>query len=986
MANYDPQKIESKWRKIWEKGKTFQVDLKKAKNPYYNLMMFPYPSAEGLHVGNVYAFTGSDIHGRFQKMQGKDVFEPMGFDAFGIHSENFAIKKGIHPKVLIKKNTDNFRGQLKFLGCLFDWRQVVDTTKPEYYKWTQWLFLQLFKAGLAYKKKAPVDWCPSCKTVLADEQVIQGKCERCDSEVIQKENEQWFFRITKYADRLLKNLETIDWSERTKLTQKNWIGKSEGALLKFPIAGSQLLIEVFTTRPDTLFGATYMVVAPEHEIIKSLGSKISNIEEVKKYIEGSKKKSELERTELVKEKTGVELKGVKAVNPANKEEVPIFVADYVLASYGTGAIMAVPAHDQRDFDFAKKYDLPIKTVICPNYPNPVCPVLDKAYVGDGRLVGSGEFNGMPWEKARWEITDFVGGKRTVNFHVRDWLISRQRYWGPPIPIVYCDSCKNKKYKYLLLHGRHGSSQGDFFPWLKKELEALGHKVYCPDLPDTENPKVGDQADFVIKNFKVDQDTVIIGHSLGGAVALNVLEKINKKVARVVFADSLIYPKFNDKRRPDLEKNFNWKFDFKKIKKLSHEFIDLADSNFPIIPKEQFEDKKRLLDTRLIFVEPQSDHFNSSVEPLILEYAKFDGVIPVPEKDLPVLLPYVKNFRPEGTGKSPLASVKNFVNTKCPKCKGKAKRETDVSDTFLDSAWYFLRYPSARVKNKPFEEALTKKWLPVDMYIGGQEHAVLHLLYSRFITMVLKDLGFIDFEEPFKKFRAHGLLKKEGVKMSKSKGNVVNPDEYYKEYGADTLRIYLMFSGPFQEGGDWQGNGIVGVKRFLERIWQLKEKIQTKSGVQDSKLEQILHKTIKKVTEDLEDLSYNTAISALMILSNQLAGSQETITKSAFENLLKLLAPFAPYITQELWSQLGNKNSIHSQPWPKYEAELLKEEKAILIIQVNGKVRDKIEVRSGVPEEEARQLTISRDNVKKWITGKEIKKIIFVQDKLINIVI
>lgn len=801
MDAYNPQKIEEKWREIWKKKKSFKVDLKKAKNPYYNLMMFPYPSAEGLHVGNVYAFTGSDIHGRFKRMLGNDVFEPMGFDSFGIHSENFAIKKGIHPKTQTAKNIKNFTKQLERLGALFAWDQVVTTSDPGYYKWTQWLFLQLFKAGLAYRKKAPVDWCPSCKTVLADEQVIQGKCERCDSQIIQKENEQWFFRITKYADRLLENLKKIDWSERTKITQRNWIGKSEGALLEFKIKNTACGIQVFTTRPDTLFGATYMVVAPEHEIISNLKSQISNLNEVKEYIQESKKKTELERTELAKEKTGVELRGIKAVNPANNEEIPIFAADYVLASYGTGAIMAVPAHDQRDFEFAQKYNLPIKMVICPNYPEPVCPVLKEAYTGEGYLVNSGKFNGLPFEKAKWEISQFVGGKRTVNFHVRDWLISRQRYWGPPIPIIYCKKC---------------------------------------------------------------------------------------------------------------------------------------------------------------------------------------GIVPVPEKDLPVLLPFVKNFRPEGTGKSPLASVKSFVKAKCPKCKESAERETDVSDTFLDSSWYFLRYPSAGLKQVPFDIALIKKWLPVDMYIGGQEHAVLHLLYSRFITMALKDLSFIDFEEPFEKFRAHGLLTKEGAKMSKSKGNVVNPDDYYKRYGADTLRTYLMFSGPFQEGGDWQDKGIVGIFRFLNKIWELRSKVQPQAPT-NPKLEQLIHKTIKKTTEDLENLNYNTAISALMILTNEFSKESHMLVAN-YSILLRLLAPFAPHITEEIWHGLGNKNSIHNEKWPEYDKELIKTDTIILIVQVNGKYRDKIEAEPGISEEKARQLTISRDNVKKWIIGKEIKKIIFVPDKLINIVI
>ncbi|MCX6759064.1 MAG: leucine--tRNA ligase [Candidatus Nealsonbacteria bacterium] len=799
MENYKPQGIEKKWQKIWERRKTFQVNLKKAKKPYYNLMMFPYPSAEGLHVGNVYAFTGSDIYGRFRKMQGYDVFEPIGFDAFGIHSENFAIQKKIHPKVLIQKNVNNFRRQLKNLGCLFDWRYEVDTTKPNYYTWTQWLFLQLFKSGLAYRKKAPVDWCPSCKTVLADEQVIDGKCERCDTNVIQKELEQWFFKITKYAERLLKNLDWINWSERTKVAQKNWIGRSEGAQIEFKIQNSKFKIPVFTTRPDTLFGCTYLIISPEHRLIENLKLKIKNWDEVQKYIKESKKKTESERTELIKEKTGVELKRIKAVNPANQEEIPVFVADYVLVSYGTGAIMAVPGHDQRDFDFAKKYNLLIVEVISPDGKE---HILTESYTGEGILINSGKFNGIESEKAKLEITKFVKAKKAVNYHLRDWLISRQRYWGPPIPIIYCKKC---------------------------------------------------------------------------------------------------------------------------------------------------------------------------------------GIVPASEKDLPIELPHVKNFRPAGAGKSPLASVPNFVKTKCPKCKGPGQRETDVSDTFLDSSWYFFRYPSANLKNSPFDKKLTEKWLPVDMYIGGQEHAVLHLLYTRFMTMVLKDLSHINFEEPFKKFRAHGLLTKEGTKMSKSKGNVVNPDDYYKKYGADTLRMYLMFLGPFSEGGDWQDRGIMGTYRFLNKVWNLRSKVNYGLSIKNKELDRLIHKTIKKVTEDIENLKYNTAISALMILANELE-KEEKISSEYYSLFLILLAPFAPHITEELWQKLGHKESISLEKWPEPRPELLKEEKITLIIQVNGKVRDKIEVSADISKEKARDLAVSQKKIKNWVEGKEIKKVIFVPNKLINIVI
>jgi len=823
MKEYQPQKIEKKWRRFWEKEKTFQVDLKKARRPYYNLMMFPYPSAEGLHVGNVYAFTGADIHGRFKRMQGYDVFEPMGFDAFGIHSENFAIKKGIHPRILIKRNINHFRQQLKNLGCLFDWRYEIDTTQPSYYKWTQWLFLQLFKAGLASRKKAPVDWCPSCKTVLADEQVIGGRCERCDSQVIQKETEQWFFKITQYAERLLKNLEKIDWSERTKITQRNWIGKSAGALIKFPISNYQFPIEVFTTRPDTLFGCTYLVLSPEHPLLEDLKPKIKNWPEVENYQNEAKKKTELERTALTKEKTGVQLVGLTAVNPANQKEIPIFIADYVLASYGTGAIMAVPAHDQRDFDFAQKYHLPIIEVISPDGQS---HQLTAAYEGEGVLINSGQFNGLSSEKAKSVLTQFVKGKKTVNYHLRDWLISRQRYWGPPIPLVFCENCA---------------------------------------------------------------------------------AKIKKQKAKI---------KNNEFSKGELQ-NPGW--------------------------------------------------------------------IAVPEKDLPVLLPYVKDFKPKGTGQSPLATVESFVKTKCPRCHGPARRETDVSDTFLDSSWYFLRYPSVGLDKVPFDKKLTKKWLPVDMYIGGQEHAVLHLLYTRFITMVLKDLRLIDFEEPFKKFRAHGLLTKDGAKMSKSKGNVVNPDEYYQKYGADVLRTYLMFIGPFSEGGDWQDKGILGIKRFLEKIWRLREKVVKQKIKKNQELVKLIHQTIKKVTEDIETLRYNTAVASLMVLTNEME-KQNQIRVDDYGVLLKLLAPFAPHLTEELWHQLGWRESIHCQKWPRYNPRLVQEEMFTLVVQINGRVRDTFAVPVGLSEEAIKKLVLEREKVKQWLAGQTIKKVIYIPNKLINLVI
>lgn len=807
MGEYNPQKIERKWQRFWEKAGIYKtLDRISKKRNFYHLVMFPYPSGD-LHIGHWFNFAPADVYARFKRLRGFNVLSPMGFDAFGLPAENAALKHGIHPKTWTYKNIQRMRKQLKSIGAIYDWSREVITCEPNYYKWTQWLFLQLYKKGLAYRKKAPANWCPKCKSILANEQAEGGVCWRCESLVEQREVEQWFFKITDYAEELLKDLENLDWPERTKIMQKNWIGRSEGALLKFPIFNSQFSIEVFTTRPDTLFGATYLVLAPEHEIIKNLEARISNIEEVKKYTEEARKKTELERIELIKEKTGVELKGIKAINPANQEKIPIFVADYVLASYGTGAIMAVPAHDQRDFDFAKKYNLPIKMVICPNWPEPKSPVLNKAYEGEGYLVGSGRFDGLSSQEAKWEITKFVGGKKTVNYHLRDWLISRQRYWGAPIPIIYCQRC---------------------------------------------------------------------------------------------------------------------------------------------------------------------------------------GEVPVREKDLPVKLPEIKDFKPTEEGKSPLAKSEKFVKTKCPKCRSLAKRETDTMDTFVCSSWYYLRYLDPKNKKEFASKEKLKIWLPVNIYIGGAEHTVLHLLYSRFFTKALRDLGYLNFKEPFLKLRHQGtILGPDFQKMSKSKGNVINPDEQVRKYGSDTVRMYLCFMGPYDQGGPWNPQGIIGIYRFLQRIWDLVNKnlkSPPRNKTENLYLEKLFHKTIKKVSQDIENLKFNTAISALMLLVNQLTKDKEQLTKNNLKRLLLLLAPFAPHLAEELWSKFGQKESIHNQKWPKYEPKLVKEEKITLVIQINGKVRDKIEVESSLSEKEAKELVLGREKIKKWIEDKEIKKIIFVPEKLINIVV
>ena len=801
VSGYNPGKIEKKWQKVWREKKLFSPDLNTAKNPFYNLMMFPYPSAEGLHVGNMYAFCGSDIYGRFKRMQGNSVFEPIGLDGFGIHSENYAIKVGRHPKEQAKISQKNFYRQLLATGNAYDWERSLETYDADYYKWTQSIFIKLFNAGLAYRKKSAVNFCPADKTVLADEQVIDGKCERCQTQVVKKDLEQWFFKITKYADRLLDNLDKLDWSERVKVAQRNWIGKSEGALIKFQISNFKFQIDVFTTRPDTLFGATFLVLAPEHELVSEILNfkfQISNfkLKAIRNYVERAKKKSELERKE-VKDKTGV-FTGIYAINPVNNEKIPIWIADYVLESYGTGAIMAVPAHDERDFEFAKRYKLPVKQVITANRgstpkaqssPVGVEPVT-QVYAGDGTIVNSGQWDGWKAPQDLGKVIDWIEkkriGRRQTQFHLRDWLISRQRYWGAPIPMIFCKKCATE-------------DKSSFTSTVSKNHQQI------------RNPK------FEIRNF-------------------------------------------------------------------AHEMA---------------------------------------------------GWFPVPEKDLPVLLPDVSDWRPKGEGKSPLANIETFVNTKCPNCGSSAKRETGVSDTFLDSAWYFLRYTSVDKKHVAWDDKRVSRWLPVDMYIGGAEHSVLHLLYSRFLTMVFADLGLVNFEEPFSKFRAHGLLISQGAKMSKSRGNIVNPDDYIAKYGADTLRLYLMFCGRFEQGGDFQDKSIEGISRFLKRVWRLVGVSGTvgqwdggyKRGLEPNNLQTyqpndlyLMHKTIKKVTEDIENLSYNTAIAALMewlnflerkleirtenlelSKQNKLTSQYSSLsTREEVKNFLLLLAPFAPHIAEELW--------------------------------------------------------------------------------------
>ncbi len=828
-GGYVPSDVEVKWQDRWEKFGTNSFTreaLQTTEDHYYQLMMFPYPSAEGLHVGNIYAFAGADVHGRFQRLTGKRVFEPIGFDAFGIHSENFALKQGVNPMDLIPQNVANFTRQLRRVGGMFDWNHTVDTTDPAYYRWTQWIFIQLFKAGLAVRKEAPVNWCPSCMTVLANEQVISGRCERCDTPVEQRHIAQWFFKITDYVERLLGNLETLDWSETTKKAQHNWIGRSEGAILRFSIlppeglagvdaeqptvdasalAAEGTLIDVFTTRPDTIFGATYMVLSPEHPLVDEV-TRDEQAEAVTAYRDQASTKDLVTRQKIEKEKTGV-FTGGYCLNPATGLPIPVWVADYVLMEYGTGAIMAVPGHDDRDFDFAQAMDLPIRRVVAGSGDEADTP-LTEAYVGDGVLVNSGHFDGLPVTESKQAISGWLAdrdlGETKVNYRLHDWCISRQRYWGPPIPIIHCEAC---------------------------------------------------------------------------------------------------------------------------------------------------------------------------------------GAVPVPESDLPVVLPRVEDFKPDDSGVSPLARVEEWYRIECPECGGEARRETDVSDTFLDSSWYFMRYPSTDYDDVPFDADTTRRWLPVDCYIGGNEHAVLHLLYSRFITMALHDLGHLDFEEPYKRFRAHGMIIREGAKMSKSKGNVIVPDEIIERYGADTFRTYLMFLGPYEEGGDYQDEGIQGPHGFLHRLYETVLSAAESDVEVDPDVERKLHQTIRQVSQQLPELGYNTCIAAMMEYLNAVRAGGRTAAKAEVEPLVVMVAPFAPHLAEELWERLGHDGGVFDRAnWPSYDEARIRSASVELAVQVNGKLRATVQGPAGIDQETAEELARSDENVARYLEGATVRRIIYVPNRLLNFVV
>jgi leucyl-tRNA synthetase len=1311
MQNYDPKTIEPKWQKYWEDNKLNAADDKDTKKPkFYCLDMFPYPSGAGLHVGHVESYTATDIYSRFMRMNGYNVLHPQGWDAFGLPAENYAIKTKVHPSITTEKALTNFKRQIKSLGFSYDWSREIKTSDPAYYKWTQWLFIKLYENGLAYQKKAPVNWCESCQTVLAREQVIDGKCERCGKTVIQKNLTQWFFRITNYAEKLLDGLEDLNWPESIKLMQKNWIGKSKGAEIDFKIRSGEInlgkkhssnkidkmfevinqinstlskekikvwfngtfgvsgyyghvfddpsdvdcgvlvkdfnnarkiienlgykkvedkenpkfkvsiynagdftleigtfdhdlgdkivelegyefrvpepksfaegyaitatkkrrigkndalraiflksisddnKVKIFTTRPDTIFGATYLVLAPEHKLIAESRKLIANWDEVEKYIKKTQSKTELERTSLEKVKNGVELKGIKAINPATKKEIPIFIADYVLTTYGTGAIMAVPAHDERDFEFAQKYDLPVEYVVASYIKTDAKPnvttikrkmihaiVLDqnnekvlclkwkkegwgsiivggidneenaleaakreikqesgytdfeflvelpgeihaeyysshkkenryaiiktlvfklkndkvveryeediknntKVYwiekskvtdfisnspaqviswrkyqdkinyiLDDGISINSDFINDMPTNMAKNKIVEWLKkekiGESTVNYRLRDWLVSRQRYWGAPIPIIYCDKCAKKKIKVLVIHGVTGNNNENWFPWLKKQVENSGSEFICPNLPNSNTPTLTEWINHLKKYVNdLDENSIIIGHSLGATAALHLIKNLSKKINKLVlvaptskemgienFRKKYQNKNYFSKETIDSIDNFiKEKIDWEKIKDNVNESVIYFSKNDPYIDIESKKYFEKNISAKFLIYENKG-HFNESYGikefPELLNVLNLDrspGIVTVPEKDLPVKLPEDVNFKP--TGESPLARSKEFHDVKCPKCGSPARRESDTMDTFVCSSWYYLRYADPNNSKLIADSCKLAKWLPVDLYIGGKEHATGHLIFSRFMTKVLKDLKYINFNEPFTKLNNQGMIiASDGRKMSKSLGNVINPDDVVNEYGADSLRMYEMFMGPLEDQKPWETKGIVGIKRFLDRVWNLALKLKTqseklKSTTQNSKL---LNRTIQKVTNNIKDLRFNTAISAMMIFINDV-NKDTNISSDDFEKFLLILSPFAPHITEELWSTIGHKESIFKEKWPK--ATEIKIDRIKIAVQINGKVRGIIEADPDSTEKEILALAQKEKNIVRYLENASIKKSIYVSGKILSIVI
>jgi leucyl-tRNA synthetase len=946
-AAYDPAKIEKKWQKYWESKNLYEAKTGSKRPKWYSLIEFPYPSADGLHVGHIRSNTAMDIISRKRRREGFEVLYPIGWDAFGLPTENYAIKTGIHPITVTKKNTDNFRKQLKALGFSFDWSREVNTSDPAYYKWTQWIFLQLYKKGLAYKAKTTVNWCPKDKTGLANEEVIDGKCERCGTPVEKREKEQWMLAITKYADRLEKDLDTVDYLPEIKTQQKNWIGRSEGAEFDFSVVGTNHKITVFTTRPDTLFGVTYVVLAPEHPLVQQLKPEITNWRSVAAYIKKACAKTDIDRSAIEKEKTGVELKGVKVVHPATKQELPVWIADYALPDYGTGAVLAVPAHDVRDYGFAKKYKLPMKVVIRPVFglENKKAEAVHRNTISAVVRRKDGKFLVLDFKSQGW-ITPPIGGideGETPEQAAQREVLEETGFSTKPIAV---SPIAVESYFYAD-HKKEWRSRLDFPVLL--ELDASK-----PQVEVSEEDKNRYEILWLTAQEAIDR------------VTFN-----NNKLAYEIFVHNLqIFT-------PDVRTEKSTLVD-------SGEFTGL----------EADDAKKKITETygrSKISYKLRDWVFSRQRywgEPIPMVHCDKCGWQPIPESELPLELPNVKAFQPTDTGESPLALATDWVKTTCPQCGGAARRETDTMPNWAGSSWYYLRYCDPNNDQKLADMQTLKYWLPVNWYNGGMEHVTLHLLYSRFWHKFLFDIGMVPTPEPYKKRTAHGLvLAEDGRKMSKSWGNVINPDAVVKQVGADTLRLYEMFMGPFDQAIAWSMTSISGSRRFIERVWNLQSKLADPKEKNEIPAERnvLMHQTIKKVTDDIEAMRFNTAVSAMMIYTNELEKAA-TIHCDEYQTLLSLLAPFAPHVTEELWELIGNKHSIHVAQWPQHDERYLKSDTVTYAIQVNGKVRGTVTAARDAAQDEVVTAARAVESVGKWITGKSEKKIIFIQNKTINFVV
>ncbi len=960
MPKYEPQSIESKWQKYWDKNQTFAVTEDPSKRKFYALIEFPYPSGAGLHVGHPRPFTAMDVVSRKRRMEGYNVLYPIGFDAFGLPTENFAIKTGRPPAEVTAENIATFTRQLKSLGFGFDWSRVVDTTDPAYYKWTQWIFLQLYKKGLAYKKEVAINWCPKDKIGLANEEVVDGCCERCGTPVEKRNKSQWILAITKYADKLLDGLNEVDYIPQAKIQQEHWIGRSEGAEIEFEVQSSEFKVKVFTTRPDTLFGATYLVVAPEHPILNAILNEVKNPSDVHTYIDAAKKKTDLERTAEGKEKTGVELKGITAINPATGETIPVWTADYVLGNYGTGAIMAVPAHDERDFEFAQKYNLPVKQVVAPFFEQ---TGIDKARTDVETLerrtvdaiiesVEGGKF----LLQVEGDHVHFVGGGAETGEDLQEAMIREVKEETGYIHFEIQETVVEHLQAYGFRHTKNKNQRTDSTVFhvrlldderIPSEVEEGKHQIVWAPKQEIATRinwphHVLEWKMFTEKNIFTEEGILVNSGQFDGLPSNEAKTKITG------FVNGKMTTKYRLR---------DWVFSRQRY----------WGEPIPLVFCPACKEKPEL---RTLNSEPSGEQLNP-------------GWIPLPESTLPLTLPKVEKYEPTDNGESPLSAMHDWVNTTCPKCGGPATRETDVMPNWAGSSWYFLRYLDPHNDTAFAAPEKIKYWTPVDWYNGGMEHTVLHLLYSRFWNQFLFDLGLVPTREPYAKRTSHGMiLAKGGEKMSKSKGNVINPDDMVAEFGADALRTYIMFMGPFDQAVEWDTNGLIGVRRFLDKVWNLQEKINQKD---EKKITSLLHQTIKKVSDDIEAMRFNTAIAKMMELVNEL-GKEEHVSAELFSTLTRLLAPFAPHIAEELWQMLGNTDSIAFAPWPTYNAELAKNDEMTIVVQVNGKVRDSFVFAAGTSEEEIKATALASEKTQKWLDGKPPKKVIYVAGKLLSIVV